>query len=168
MDAPTLLALALRCAPLVDPATAQALVAVESGANPNAIGVVGGSLERQPRTPGEAVATVRVLQQGGWNFSLGLAQINVHNLQRLGLTPERALEPCPNLQAMQTLLVECFERGRQRHAGAQRALRAALSCYYSGNLVTGIAHGYVARVVSVAHPPPALAPAATSIPKELR
>jgi type IV secretion system protein VirB1 len=153
MDAATFLALTMRCAPLVDPATAQALVAVESGANPQAIGVVGGALERQPRTPGEALATVHMLQQGGWSFSVGLAQINVRNLRRLGLTLERALEPCPNLQAMQTLLVECFERGMQRHPSAQRALRAALSCYYSGNLASGLAAEYVSRVVSFARAP---------------
>ena len=70
--------MAAACAPLVHPATAQALVVeVESGFNPHAIGVVGGALERQPRSRAEALATARRLQRSGWNFSVGLAQINV-------------------------------------------------------------------------------------------
>jgi type IV secretion system protein VirB1 len=49
MDAATIIAFATLCAPFVHPGTAQALVATESTFNPNAIGVVAGSLERQPR-----------------------------------------------------------------------------------------------------------------------
>jgi type IV secretion system protein VirB1 len=155
MDSTTLLALVLTCAPQVDAGTAQALVAVESGFNPHAIGVVGGALVRQPRNGAEALATAKALQAGGWNFSLGLAQINVRNLDRLGLSVERAFEPCANLAAMQTILTECFERAAGNNAVAprpasQRALRQALSCYYSGNFVTGFEHGYVRRVALAA------------------
>ena len=150
MDTATLLALLLSCAPQVDPSTAQALIAVESSRNPHAIGVVGGVLEHQPRSRRQAVATAAALQAGGWNFSLGLAQINLHNLARLGPDLETALEPCANLAAMQQILGECFERstrtsGRARPSD-QHALRRALSCYYSGNFVTGFRHGYVRRV----------------------
>ncbi|MDP9095276.1 MAG: lytic transglycosylase, partial [Pseudomonadota bacterium] len=53
MDAMSFVVLAAACAPLVDSGTAQALVHVESAFNANAIGVVGGRLERQPRTRGE-------------------------------------------------------------------------------------------------------------------
>lgn len=149
MDSATLLALAMTCAPQVDVGTTQALIAVESGANPYAIGVVGGTLERQPRHRGEAIATARMLLARGWNFSLGLAQINVRNLARLGLRIEDAFDPCANLAAMQTILTECFERSAARHA-SQPALQQAVSCYYSGNFVTGFQHGYVRRVVSAA------------------
>ena len=147
MDATTFLALAMACAPQVDTATARALVAVESGFNPHAIGVVGGVLERQPRTAGEARATAAALQQQGWNFSVGLAQINQRNFDRLGLTATSAFDPCENLRAMQAVLGECFERaGRQ--SPTKVAIRQALSCYYSGNFVTGFDHGYVRRVVA--------------------
>ena len=43
-----LAALVLSCAPLVAQDTARALIQVESGGNPFAIGVVGGALVRQP------------------------------------------------------------------------------------------------------------------------
>ena len=148
MDTTNFLALALACAPAVHPQTAQAIVQAESSFNPHAIGVVGAALERQPRSRAEALVTALQLQRGGWNFSVGLAQINLHNLTRLGLTLETAFEPCSNLQSMQSVLLDCFRRASERHGNPQHALRRALSCYYSGNFRTGFDHGYVRRVVA--------------------
>ena len=51
-----LAALVLACAPLVAPDTARALIQVESAGNPCAIGVVGGSLVRQPASLPAATA----------------------------------------------------------------------------------------------------------------
>jgi type IV secretion system protein VirB1 len=152
MDTTTFAALALACAPAVHASTAYALAAVESNFNPYAIGVVGGSLLRQPKTQQEALVTAKQLQAEGWNFSLGLAQINVHNFARLGLTAHSALDPCTNLSAMQTVLGDCFKRAANtaKTAHAQTALRQALSCYYSGNFITGFKHGYVQRVLAAA------------------
>jgi type IV secretion system protein VirB1 len=149
MDNATFLALALACAPQVHPTTAQALVSVESSFNPYAIGVVGGALVRQPRTRAEALATIDTLRAAGWNYSVGLGQINVANFARLGLTPATALDPCTSLTAMQAVLAECYQRARPQ-AEPQTALRRALSCYYSGNFVTGMRHGNVGRVVASA------------------
>lgn len=147
MDAPEFLWLAQQCAPAVHVHTAQAIVQVESGFNPWAIGVVGGALLRQPRTRGEALATARALRVQGWNFSIGLAQINAQNFQKLGLTFESAFEPCTNLRAMQAILTDCFSRATASgFSPPRRALGAALSCYYSGNFETGFRHGYVSRV----------------------
>ena len=151
MDTSTFSALALACAPLVHTSTAHALVAVESSFNPDAIGVVGGVLERQPRNRAEALVTATRLQASGWNFSVGLAQINVHNFQRLGLTLVTAFDPCENLRAMQAVLTECFDRSAPDRPD-QVALRQALSCYYSGNFVTGFRHGYVQRVARAVSP----------------
>lgn len=148
MDASAFLALALACAPQVHADTARALVSVESAFNPWAIGVVGGALVRQPRHRDEALATAKALRDAGWNFSVGLGQINVGNFNRLGLTVETAFEPCANLAAMQAVLAECFDRasGSASKAVDQVALRQALSCYYSGDFATGFEHGYVRRV----------------------
>ena len=161
MDASAFLALALACAPQVHADTARALVSVESAFNPWAIGVVGGALLRQPRSRVEAVATARSLQAAGWNFSVGLGQINIGNFARLGLTPHSAFEPCTNLAAMQTVLTECFDRARAlapKPPADQTALRQALSCYYSGNFNTGFRQGYVRKVVA------ALTTTAQSVP----
>lgn len=155
--AAALTALITTCAPLVALDTALAVIAVESAGNPYAIGVVGGALERQPATLAEALATAAALQAGGWNYSLGLGQINLHNFKRLGLTAGTAFEPCANLGAMQAILGECFARASQRgskQTSPQAALRDAFSCYYSGNFMTGHRHGYVGKVVRAWVPPP--------------
>jgi type IV secretion system protein VirB1 len=149
MNASAFLSLALACAPQLHANTARALVSVESAFNPWAIGVVGGQLARQPRNRAEAQATARALRATGWNFSVGLGQINLRNFERLGLTVDTAFDPCSNLTAMQTVLTECMDRASQPHGSPraeQTALRQALSCYYSGNFVTGFTHGYVRRV----------------------
>lgn len=142
-----LVALLSTCAPLVAPSTALAVIRVESSGNPHAIGVVGGRLERQPRTLAEAVATTKSLERLGMNYSVGLGQINRTNFARLGLTPESAFEPCSNLRAMQSILRDCFERAAPA-APQQLALRQAFSCYYSGNYTTGFREGYVDRVLA--------------------
>ena len=147
MDVTTFIALATLCAPLVHPSTAQAIVAIESTFNPNAIGVVAGSLERQPRDLDEAVATANALRAQGRNFSVGLAQINVRNLDRFGMSMAEGFDACKNLQAMQLVLGDCYERAGSND-DSQSSLRRALSCYYSGNFTTGFRHGYVSRVVS--------------------
>jgi type IV secretion system protein VirB1 len=147
MDTATFIALAMACAPQVHIETAQALVRVESGFNPWAIGIVGGALTRQPQRQDEALATARSLQASHWNFSVGLAQINAKNFARLGLTLSSAMEPCENLRAMQAVLIECAERAAPEvQVTDQVTLRRALSCYYSGNFSTGFSHGYVRRV----------------------
>ncbi len=159
-------ALVAACAPHVALVTAQALVATESSFNPHAIGVVAGALQRQPRNRGEGLATAKRLQADGWNYSVGLAQINARNFQRLGLTTESAFDPCSNLSAMQVVLTDCFERAALKTRDPQRSLRQALSCYYSGNFVTGFEHGYVRRIAHSVPPPAARPPSSLPQPKE--
>jgi type IV secretion system protein VirB1 len=129
------------CQDLAVPADVmQHVVRVESSYNPYAIGVVGGRLARQPRSLPEALATVRMLESRGYNFSLGLAQVNRYNLGRYGLSSYvRAFEACPNLQAGARILAECNMRARGDWG-------KAFSCYYSGDFSTGYRHGYVQKI----------------------
>lgn len=131
----------LACGPLAVPDDVMAhVVHVESSRNPFAIGVVGGRLLRQPRNLGEAVATVRMLEAHGYNYSVGLAQVNRVNFARFGLdTPEAGFDVCNNLAAGATILAECLQRHEGRWGDA-------FSCYYSGNARTGYEHGYVQKV----------------------
>jgi len=118
----------------------QHIVNVESGYNPYAIGVVGGQLVRQPQNIGEAVATVQMLESKGYNFSLGLAQVNRSNLSKYGLTSyQQAFDICPNLTAGARILSECY-------ASSGNDWGKSFSCYYSGNFVTGYQDGYVQKV----------------------
>ena len=124
----------------VPPAVMHHVVHVESSFNPYAIGVVGGRLVRQPRNLDEAVATARMLEARGFNFSLGLAQVNRYNLARYGLgSYEAAFQACPNLQAGSRILAECHQRSGQDWG-------KSFSCYYSGNFTTGFRAGYVQKV----------------------
>ena len=129
------------CQDLAVPADVmQHVVRVESSYNRYAIGVVGGRLARQPRSLPEALATVRMLEGRGYNFSLGLAQVNRYNLGRYGLSSyAQAFDACPNLQAGARILAECNAR-----AGGDWG--KAFSCYYSGDFSTGYRHGYVQKV----------------------
>ncbi|WP_428986887.1 lytic transglycosylase domain-containing protein [Stenotrophomonas lactitubi] len=118
----------------------QHVINVESSSNPYAIGVVGGALVRQPKALDEALATVRMLEENGYNFSIGLAQVNRYNLAKYGLDSyEKAFQQCPNLQAGSRILAECYKRSGKDWG-------KSFSCYYSGNFETGFRHGYVQKV----------------------
>ena len=148
----------MNCQPLAVPAVVmQHVVDVESAFNPYAIGVVGARLVRQPRTLPEAIATARMLAQRGYNFSLGLAQVNRYNLARYGLSSyAAAFEPCANLRAGSRILAECYGR-------AGKDWGKAFSCYYSGSFTKGFRDGYVQKVFASMHgsgaspSPPAIA-----------
>lgn len=137
----------------------QHVIHVESGNNPYAIGVVGGRLVRQPQNLPEALATVRMLDAKGYNYSLGVAQINRANLGKYGLdTYEQAFEPCPNVTAGSQILAACY-------ASSGGHWGKAFSCYYSGNFVTGYRDGYVQKIYdSIDRDPGAATVAATAIP----
>lgn len=118
----------------------QHVVQVESGANPFAIGVVNGQLVRQPKSMDEALATVQMLENKGYNFSVGIAQVNRSNLGRYGLDSYRkAFTVCDNLTAGAQILSRCYTS-----AGSDWG--KAFSCYYSGNFTTGFRDGYVQKV----------------------
>ncbi|AWY53058.1 lytic transglycosylase domain-containing protein [Burkholderia gladioli] len=131
-------AIAQACAPGVHPELMGRIGRIESSGNPYAIGVVGGHLVRQPTNRAEALATVKALNAGGWNYSLGIVQVNVHNFGRYGVRAEDMFDPCRNLKIGAAILTECYSRAREADpSNEQRAVHAALSCYYSGDLKSG-------------------------------
>lgn len=133
----------MACQNLAVPAEVmQHVVNVESSRNPFAIGVVGGQLVRQPQNLGEAVATVNMLEQKGYNYSLGVAQVNRANLGKYGLTTyAKAFDLCPNLVAGSQILAQCY-------ASAGGDWGKAFSCYYSGDFTTGYQDGYVQKILN--------------------
>lgn len=141
------LTLAQQCAPQVSSATMAAIVRTESSFNPYAVGVVHGRLLRQPASLEEAQATVRALDAGGWDYSVGLAQVNRTNWSRVGMSVRNAFDPCLNLAAGAAILQDCYAQARKSRPDVQDALRASLSCYASGDFATGYGTGYVQRVV---------------------
>lgn len=153
---PAFEALATKCAPEVEPHTLHSLVSVESSGNPFAIGVVNGALDQQPKSKFQAIEKAKNLLRQGKNFSMGLSQVNIHNLAKYGQTIESIFDPCENLATGGKILTDCFERAGNQFSEQQMALRAALSCYYSGNFSRGFRPdhpgdpSYVEKVVQVA------------------
>jgi type IV secretion system protein VirB1 len=176
MTAGELMALAQQCAPGVTADLMTAVVRTESSFQPYAIGVVHGRLVRPPRTLDEAAATVQALEAAGWNYSVGLGQVNRVHFPRFGFDARSAFEPCTNLRASNTILTECHNRalragaraGGQKGLDERAAVAAALSCYYSGNFQRGYLKdagrsSYVQRVATNV-PVPGSGPAVAPIP----
>lgn len=147
-----LAALALACAPNIHPVTLDALIRHESGARQYAIGVnrKGKALPQQPHDLEAASQAAEKLIAQGIDFDAGLGQINVRNWDWLGLTSTTVFDPCRNLAAAQTVLSDCYARALDSHRDQQQALRAALSCYNTGNFRRGFANGYVGKVLAQA------------------
>jgi type IV secretion system protein VirB1 len=143
-------AMARRCAPNIHPGTLRAVVTTESSHNPFAIGVVGGYLSRQPGNVEEALEVVKELEAQGFNYSLGISQVNKKNLKRVGLDLESAFDQCKNLRAGGQILQDCYLSAKQNRMNDSEAMQAALSCYYSGNFTTGIRLGYADKVIAAA------------------
>lgn len=153
LELAAVLQVASECAPSVAPKTIAAIVTVESGLNPYAIGVnTGTPVEKQPTTERQAVAMAKALLARGANIDLGLAQINSKNLHWLRLSVEEAFDPCSNLRAAATVLETGFRSSKGKGSDGQAALQMALSAYNTGNHSRGFENGYVQKVLnSAAH-----------------
>ena len=176
---PIALALARTCAPQVAPETLLSVVRAESALDPLVIGVNGRPHRvLHPRRESEALAAARDLLRTGADFDVGLAQINVRNLPRIGLSLEQAFDPCRNLAGGAQILTENYLAASRAVADPQRALKRALSLYNTGNTERGFTNGYVARVAEAAArvvpalastltPPPPAEPATSMDPVRL-
>jgi len=136
------------CAPSVAPATLAAIIQVESGGNPWALGV-NAPHHRMIRTRAhslpEAARLAHYYMHLGYSVDLGLMQINSNNLKGLNLSVEEVLDPCHNLQAGSWILAHGYMRAAKRYGEGQVALKAALSAYNTGNYEQGFLNGYVAK-----------------------
>lgn len=143
-----------RCAPTVHPETMAALVSAESRGHLYAIADAGpvrmpwaqrkflvksfyeGNLD-------DAVSRANELIANGHTVSLGLSQVNDRNLARLGLTVRSVFDPCTNLAAGGRIITDFYVKAVKQFGPGQRALRAAISGYNSGDWVRGERDGYV-------------------------
>lgn len=143
-----LVALALACAPSIDPHTVSALAMEESKGNPFAIGVPPGfRLSQQPVTRGQALFVANALRSRGREFDVGLMQIRTTNLRRMGVSIDSALDPCTSIRTAALILTENYRRavadGKRSNT---EAVIAALSAYNTGSFTGGLRNGYVARI----------------------
>lgn len=152
LSAPVM-ALAKQCAPEIHPLTMGYLVGHESSNSRFAINVNlrGGQARppfKAPTTLEEAVSFVGWLETHGYNFDVGLGQINSANFRMLNVTASQLFDSCTNLRAAQTVLKTCYSAAVKIYPAGQVALRHALSCYNTGSLTAGIENGYVAKVTA--------------------
>ena len=113
--------LIMQCAPMVAPSTMAAIVQVESRGNPLALNVNGSrGLTRQPASRAEAKAWAQWLVEHGYNIDMGLAQVNVRHLQRMGVSIGDAFDPCINLRMGAKILVENYQNASHAYGRANK------------------------------------------------
>jgi len=147
-----LTALIARCAPQVAPATMSAIVQVESGGDPLAIGDNTTRRSYHPRDRATAEALARRLIVAGHSVDLGIAQIDDANLARLALNVHTVFDACTNLGAGSKILARDYAIATLRFGAGQAALRHALGMYNAGSLNAGAS--YVRLVMLAAGIPP--------------
>lgn len=136
-----------QCAPMINHQLMQSVISVESSHNPYAIGVVSARLLRQPQNLAEAKATTYYLERAGYNYSIGIAQVNRSNFSRFNLTLDNGFDTCINLNAGGQILAECFNRAIVQ-GYQQQATHKALSCYYAGQLNSRVGTQYANKVMA--------------------
>jgi type IV secretion system protein VirB1 len=120
------------------------IIRTESGGRIYAVAEVNGS-GHFPTSISQALATIDSAHAAGRKVSVGIAQIYEDNVKRFGVELAQAFEPCVNLQMAHQILLECRARS---HAQDERVvLRQVLSCYNSGNFITGQSNGYVSATL---------------------
>lgn len=129
LSVPVALALALHCAPAIDPALLVGIARQESALDP---------LTLRDDTTGRVlhgagvVAAARRRIAAGHSVDLGAWQINSRNLGLLGLEVTDAFEPC-KAAAAAARLIELFSR------------------YNTGSPSQGVANGYAPAVLAAIH-----------------
>lgn len=140
-----------QCAPHISARLMHALVRVESGWRPLAIGMdAREGTVRQPQTKKQAVEQAELLSAAGRGFSVGLAQIHVGNVKRYGISWEQAFDPCLNLEAGQRVLQDFYRDAWAAGYVGLAATHAALRGYNAGTIDRAANSSYARRVVALA------------------
>ncbi len=143
-----LAALIRHCAPTVAPSTMTAIVQVESGGDPLAIGDNTTRRSYYPRDRATAERLARRLLDAGHLLDLGIAQIDSMNFAGFGVTVHTIFDPCINLSVGARILSGDYAFAARRYGDGQVALRHAIGMYNTGRLNAGAR--YIARVVAAA------------------
>jgi type IV secretion system protein VirB1 len=124
--------LCAQCGPSVDPSLTRAIIQVESGGNPFAIGDNTDKRSYFPVSKSEAVELSRYLLSQGHNIDMGLMQINSCHLGKKRLSLDDLFDPCGNVKFGTSLLADYF----RMHSGdpdKSQVLFKALSAYNTGS-----------------------------------
>lgn len=143
-----LAALIRHCAPAVAPSTMAAIVQVESGGNPLAIGDNTTRRSYYPHDRATAERLARRLLDAGHLLDLGIAQIDSMNFAGFGVDVHTLFDPCANLSIGARILTDGYRFAARRYGDGQLALRHAIGMYNTGRLNGGAS--YIARVLAAA------------------
>jgi type IV secretion system protein VirB1 len=128
----------------VHPDTIAAVVAVESGGHPWAIGTPHGAYFL--RTRAEATRVLARSLRTESSVDIGLMQINSQWLPKLHVAPEALLDPCTNVRVGAAILAANFVAAARPGRSLLATLIAALSAFNSGSETAGVS--YAARVLA--------------------
>ncbi|MBJ6749918.1 lytic transglycosylase domain-containing protein [Geomonas anaerohicana] len=134
------------CGPAVSPETTQAIIQVESGGNPLAIGDNTLKKSFAPKSAADAVQLATRLMREGHNIDMGLMQVNSCHVRPMKLSLEELFDSCRNIRIGTTILAE-FYRQHKTDDSAQSLFRA-LSAYNTGQAWKGT--GYINRILQAA------------------
>ncbi len=139
----------IKCAPQIAPTTMLAIIQTESKGNRLAIGLNHGKkLRYHAKSLSQAQAWVDYLEQYSYDFDIGLTQINIKNVHKLGYMGRDVLDTCINLRISSYILYNNYQKALHiTHNNKQKALFMTLSAYNTGNFYKGFNNGYVHKVV---------------------
>ena len=137
-----------QCTPQIAETTMMAIIKAESNGNNLAIGINKGyRLLYQPKDYHQAQSWVAYLEKNGYNFDIGIAQVNIKTVHKYGFSAVQALDICTNLKLAGYVLQQNYRSALIRSNSQQEALRKAISAYNTGNYHSGFNNGYVKKVV---------------------
>lgn len=119
------------CGPWVHPDTIAAVVAVESGGRPWAIGTP--QIAYFAATKQEAIVYLKQVLRTQSSVDIGLMQINSQWIGRLHVEPAQLLDPCFNIRVGAAILATNFVSAQRPGRSLLQTLVAALSTYQSGS-----------------------------------
>lgn len=128
-----------------------AIVKVESGGNPWAMNINSKSGQRllyQAKTLEQAQAWVRWFVANNYNIDIGIAQINIKNIQKAKMDPVDFLDPCINLRMAGQILKGNYDTASKSSYSTDDAIKKAISAYNTGNFRYGFTNGYVGKVMA--------------------
>ena len=139
LESAIILSLANACQTTLDSDIITRLINNESSGKPFAIAVKGLSTFNQPKNEKDAISSIKKLDALGFNYSVGLMQVNHTNFKNTGLIPETAFNYCENIKAGAKIFNDCHLRAKSKFKGKSDKfiLDSAASCYYSGNFTFG-------------------------------
>jgi len=152
MDYQDLHDIAKLCANSVHPQTIIEIAKTESNLNQFAVNVNGIDKSFQINKLSDALEVVEIAKEKDKTFDVGLMQINSRNLERFGIKPQDAFEPCLNIRLGAIIISEFYQRAIRHTNDPQVALQKALSAYNTGSLVDGFSNGYVEKYYSTPAP----------------